>query len=422
MTASDRRQLLVDLFHTGVAAADPARCVPPHLPAKPKGRTLVIAAGKAAASMARAVEDNWDGPLSGIAVTRYGHGVACRFIEVIEASHPVPDDRGELAARRLLDAAHALGPDDLALCLISGGGSALLGLPAPGLTLEEKKSINRALLASGAPIDQMNTVRKHLSAIKGGRLAQAAYPARVQTIGISDVPDDDPSVIASGPTVPDRTTQAEAMEILVRYGIPVSPAVRRHLDDPANETPKPSDPVFLNTSFQMAARPADMVDAVASAGRKLGFTVISLGAAIEGEARDIGAAHAVMALDKADQRRSGDAPLMIVSGGETTVTVKRRDGRGGRNCEYLLALAIALDGHKEIHALACDTDGIDGSEDNAGAIIDPLTLSRARTAGLDPRAELEKNNSWSVFSATGDLVVSGPTRTNVNDLRVILIG
>jgi glycerate 2-kinase len=422
MTYTDRRAQLLELFQLGIAAADPAQCVPPQLPAQPKGRTLVIAAGKAAASMARAVEDHWDGPVSGIAVTRYGHGVDCKRIEVIEAAHPVPDDRGEIAAQRLIEEVHALGPDDLALCLISGGGSALLGLPASGLTLNQKKAINRALLASGAPIGEMNTVRKHLSSIKGGRLAQTAYPARVHTIGISDVPGDNPSVIASGPTVPDVTTQAQALEILDRYNIDIPDAVRRHLSNPANETPKPDDPVFSTSSFHMAARPADMVEAVARAGAERGYRVVSLGADIEGEARQVGLAQARLALETAAARRPADPPTLIISGGETTVTVAHRDGRGGRNCEYLLALTIALGGHPDICALACDTDGIDGSEDNAGALADPETLSRIRAAGLDPEAELARNNSWTAFRAVGDLVVTGPTRTNVNDLRLILIG
>lgn len=422
MKHSDRRTELLELFEIGVRAADPAVCVPPQLPMPPKGRTLVIAAGKAAASMARAVETHWDGPLQGIAVTRYGHGVECEHIEVIEAAHPVPDDRGEIAARRLLEGARDLGVDDLALCLISGGGSALLGLPAPGLTLDQKKAINRALLTSGAPIGDMNTVRKHLSAIKGGRLAEAAFPARVHTIGISDVPGDDPSVIASGPTVPDATTQAQALEILRRYGISVPDAVLAHLSDPANETPKPSSPVFNTSSFHMAARPSNMVEAVAGQGRERGYKVISLGADIEGEARDVGLAQARLALETAAGRKPGDQPVLIVSGGETTVTVTHNDGRGGRNCEYLLSLALGLDGHPDICALACDSDGIDGSEENAGALIAPDTLARIRAAGLDPARELQRNNSWSAFDAVGNLVTTGPTRTNVNDLRLILIG
>lgn len=417
----DARSLLIDLFHVGVEAADPAVCVPPLLPDPPAGRTVVIAAGKAAASMARAVEDHWPAPLEGIAVTRYGHGLDCGRIEVIEASHPVPDDRGAVAAARLLETVRGLGPDDLVLCLISGGGSALLALAAEGLTIDDKKAINSKLLASGAPIGAMNTVRKHLSAIKGGRLAEAAFPAKVVTIGISDVPGDDPSVIASGPTVPDTTTRQDAAAVLERYRIEVPDHLRAHLDDPKSETPKPGDAIFANTSFVMASRPADMVAAVANEAERYGFQVISIGADVEGEAREVGAAHARYALRLAAEKEEGSPPILIVSGGETTVTVRHGGGRGGRNVEYLLSFGLAIEGHSGIHALACDTDGIDGSEDNAGAVLDTETLQRARRAGVDPAACLERNDAYAVFEVSGDLVVSGPTRTNVNDLRLILI-
>jgi glycerate 2-kinase len=417
----EARSILRGLFDAGLKAADPALCVPPHLPSPPKGRTIVIAAGKAAASMARAVEDHWQGQLEGIAVTRYGHGMPCSTIEVIEASHPVPDDRGEIAARRLMQTVTGLGPDDMVLCLISGGGSALLGLPADGLTLEQKKSVNRALLASGAPIGEMNTVRKHLSAIKGGRLAQAAYPARVVTLGISDVPGDDPSVIASGPTVADATTLADALRVIGKYGIEIPDAVQAHLQRQDSETPKPGDAVFKDNEYVLIARPADMVDAVAEAGRQLGYEVVSLGADIEGEARDVGAEHAAQALEIAAGMKPGDKPVLVVSGGETTVTVDSQGGRGGRDCEYLLSLTIGLGAHPRIFALACDTDGIDGSEDNAGAVTDPATLSRAREKGLDAERFLSRHDSYSLFAATGDLIVTGPTRTNVNDLRLILV-
>lgn len=421
ITRSNARGLLSTLFQAGLGAADPAACVPPHLPSPPKGRTVVVAAGKAAASMARAVEENWPGPLEGVAVTRDGHGCRCSKIEVIEAAHPVPDDRGEIAARRLLETVRGLGPDDLVLCLISGGGSALLGLPAEGLTLEEKKAINRALLASGAPIGEMNTVRKHLSAIKGGRLAEAAYPARVVTLGISDVPGDDPSAIASGPTVADPTTLADARAVLAKYGIKVSMQIAAHLERPESETPKPGDSIFDNTSYTLVARPADMMAAVVAAAEAHNLEVISLGADLQGEARELGEAHGRLALGMAGKRKPGDRPILIVSGGETTVTVDRPGGRGGRNCEYLLALALALGGHERVFALACDTDGIDGSEENAGAAIDPDTLARARARGLDPAAMLAAHDSYSLFAATGDLVITGPTRTNVNDLRLALI-
>ncbi|GLQ38199.1 hydroxypyruvate reductase [Rhizobium albus] len=420
MRVLGERRFLIDLFHAGVRSADPAECVPPLLPEPPKGRTILVAAGKAAASMARAVEENWSGPLEGIAVTRYGHGLEAGRIEVIEAAHPVPDDRGEQAAARLMDTVRGLGPDDLVLCLISGGGSALLALAAEGLTLDDKKAVNKSLLASGAPIGAMNTVRKHLSAIKGGRLAEAAYPARVVTIGISDVPGDDPSVIASGPTVPDATTLADAKAVLERYNITAGAHVLAHLEKSSSETPKPGDAIFANTEFRMASRPADMVEAVVAEAKRHGIEVMSLGADIEGEARDIGREHARLALQMAEEHR--DTPLLIVSGGETTVTVRGDgSGRGGRNGEYLLSLALELDGHLRTHALAADTDGIDGSEDNAGAVIDPDSLARAGASGLDPAQCLERNDAYSVFEASGDLIVTGPTRTNVNDLRLILI-
>jgi hydroxypyruvate reductase len=416
------RDLLIDLFNVAVDAADPAVCVPPNLPEPPQGRTVLVAAGKAAASMARAVEENWRGPLEGIAVTRYGHGLEAGRIEVIEAAHPVPDDRGAAAAARLMETVRGLGPDDLVLCLISGGGSALLALAAEGLTLDDKRAINRDLLASGAPIGAMNTVRKHLSAIKGGRLAQAAAPARVVTLGISDVPGDDPSVIASGPTVPDATTLADARAVIERYGITIPDHIRDHLNDPASETPKPGDAIFENTEFRMVCRPADMVEKVAADAGSRGYRIVSLGADVEGEASEVGAEHGRLALKTAAERHPGDAPVLIVSGGETSVTIGgKRGGRGGRNAEYLLALALVLDGDPRFHAMACDTDGIDGSEDNAGALLDPDSLARSRAAGVDPAAALAGHDGYRVFEASGDLIVTGPTRTNVNDIRMILI-
>jgi hydroxypyruvate reductase len=413
---------LIDLFNVAVEAADPARCVPPNLPEPPDGRTVVIAAGKAAASMARAVEENWRGALEGIAVTRYGHGLEAGRIEVIEAAHPVPDDRGAAAAARLMETVRGLGPDDLVLCLISGGGSALLALAAEGLTLDDKRAVNRDLLASGAPIGAMNTVRKHLSAIKGGRLAEAAMPARVVTLGISDVPGDDPSVIASGPTVPDATTLEDARAVIERYGITVPDHIRAHLENPASETPKPGAPIFDNTEFRMICRPADMAEAVCTDASRRGYRIVSLGADIEGEAAKVGAEHGRLALKTADERKPGGPPILIVSGGETSVTIgEHRGGRGGRNVEYLLALALAVGGDKRIHAMACDTDGIDGSEDNAGALLDPDSLARARANGVDPAAALAGHDAYRVFEASGDLIVTGPTRTNVNDIRMILI-
>jgi glycerate 2-kinase len=414
--SGDNRDLLHRMFGAAVAVADPAHCLAPHLPAQPKGRTLVLGAGKAAASMARAVEAAWKGPLQGLVVTRYGHGAPTETIEVVEASHPVPDAAGREAARRILDLAHGLGPDDLALVLISGGGSALLTAPADELTLEDKQAVNRELLRCGAPIGEMNTVRKHLSAIKGGRLAQAAAPARVVSLLISDVPGDDPAVIASGPTVGDPTTLADARAVLEKYAIAVPAAVERHLRDPDSETPKPDDPLFAACETTLIARPAASLDAAADLARAAGFEVDILGDDLEGEARDLGREHAALARRHADAGRR----VAILSGGETTVTV-RGEGRGGRNVEYLLGMALALDGASGISAIACDTDGIDGTEDNAGAIIGPDTLARARAAGIDPAAMLANNDAYSLFADIGDLVVSGPTLTNVNDFRAILV-
>lgn len=371
--------------------------------------------------MALATEQAWpsDAPLSGVALTRYGHGVDCNRIKVIEAAHPVPDNRGHEAAKAVLAEVQGLSGDDLLLCLISGGGSALLALPASGISLDEKKQINRALLMSGAPIGEMNTVRKHLSAIKGGRLAQAAAPARVVSLAISDVPGDDPSTIASGPTVADPTNVAQAIELLKRYSIDIPRSVTRHLSSAEAETPKPGDAIFDNTRFTIISRPDDMLAHVVQSCRLEGHDVDSLGADIEGEARMVAQEHAKAALTRQQMRRPG----LILSGGETTVTVKagERPGKGGRNCEYLLALAIALGGAQGIYALAADTDGIDGSEDNAGALITPDTLRRARAAGIDPQRMLDEHDAYSFFEALDDLIVTGPTRTNVNDFRAILI-
>ena len=412
---------LKSLFHHGLDVADPINCVPPYLSQKPEGRVLVISAGKAAASMAHAVEQSWGDGLECIAVTRYGHGKECQSIEVIEAAHPVPDNRGEIAAKRLLEIANTLEEDDLLLCLISGGGSALLGLAADGLTFDDKKAINKALLASGAPIGEMNVVRKHLSAIKGGRLAKAAYPAKILTMAISDVPGDDPSVIASGPTVPDESTSEQAIEIIDRYGISIPDHVRAHLESPLSETPKPGDEIFEKSEVVMVAKPADMVNSVCEKAESLGFNVINLGADIEGEAKEVGQEQAKMALKYQAEMKVGDKPIAIISGGETTVTIQGEGGKGGRNCEYILSLAVALNGAENIHALACDTDGIDGSEDVAGAIITPDTLKRAKSAGYSAQEMLAKHDSYTLFQAIGDLYKTGPTLTNVNDMRVIYI-
>jgi glycerate 2-kinase len=414
------RGLLRQMFNAAVAAASSALCVPKHLPKPPKGRTVVVGAGKAAAAMAAAVEANWSGPLEGLVVTRYGHSAPCRYIEVIEAAHPVPDVAGREAARRILDKVKGLGSDDLVLCLLSGGGSALLALPAEGVTLENKQAINRALLRSGAHIGEMNTVRKHLSAIKGGRLAIAAAPAPLLSLMISDVPGDDPSVIASGPTVPDATTSEAAIAILDKYGIAIPGTVLKHLRGPTAETPKPGDPRFHNVTNRVMATPQDALEAAAQVARDAGFRPLILGNAIEGEARDVGLVHAGVAKQVASYGQPAEPPCALISGGETTVTV-RGGGRGGRNAEFLLSLAVALDGCAGIAAIAADTDGIDGSEANAGAFLLPDTLERAAQAGLNLPSHLANNDAYSVFSRLGDLLITGPTLTNVNDFRAILI-
>jgi len=407
------------MFDAALAACDPARCLPPHLPAAPKGRTIVVGAGKAAGAMARAVEDHWPGQLQGVVVTRYGHGVACRRIEVVEASHPVPDAAGQRAAERILAAVRGLRPEDLVLCLMSGGASALLALPAPGLTLADKQQVNKALLKSGATISEMNCLRKHLSAIKGGRLAAAAAPAHVVTLAISDVPGDDLSVIGSGPTVADPSTFAEARAVLVKYHITPSEAVAQRLasDD---ETPKPGDARLARAEAKLIARPQDALEAAAETARQAGYRPVILSDSLEGEARDVALVHAGIARQIIAHGQPAPAPAALISGGETTVTLRGK-GRGGRNAEFLLALAVALDGQPRIHAIACDTDGIDGTEDNAGALLMPDSLARARARGLDGKAMLADNDGYGFFSAIGDLVVTGPTLTNVNDFRAILV-
>ena len=412
--------LLRRLFDAAIAAAAPAGCVPPHLPARPRGRTIVVGAGKAAAAMARAVEDHWDGPLAGLVVTRYGYGVPCRRIEVVEAAHPVPDEAGRRAARRMLDMVGGLTADDLVLCLVSGGGSALLALPAPGLDLAEKQAVNRALLRCGAPIAEMNCLRKHLSAIKGGRLAAAAAPARVVGLIISDVPHDDPAVIASGPTVGDPTTIADAIAILDRYAIAEPASVRAFLERRAEETPKPGDPRLARVENRIVAAPQQALEAAAAVARAAGVVPLILGDSLEGEAREVARVLAGIARQCRRHGQPVPPPCVLLSGGETTVTL-RGAGRGGRNSEFLLALALALDGAAGIHALAADTDGIDGSEDNAGAVIGPDTLARAAGLGLGAAACLAAHDAYSVFAGLGDLVVTGPTFTNVNDFRAILV-
>ena len=411
MTVDNPQDALRSLFDAALAAADPALTVPPHLPAPPAGRTVVVGAGKASAAMARAVEDNWDGDLSGLVVTRTGCAVPCDRIEIVEAAHPVPDTAGLQAAERILGLAKDLSADDLLLALISGGGSALLTLPATGLTLEDKQAVNSALLRSGATIGEMNCVRKHLSAIKGGRLAAAASPAGIVSLLISDVP---------GPTVADPTTTEDALGVIEKFAIDVPPAVADALRSAAAETPKPGSPAFESTDTRIVARPQGSLEAAASKAEEMGWTAVILDDAIEGEARDVARQHATLALGTMETGKPAKPPAVLLSGGEVTVTLKGK-GRGGPNTEYLLALALALDGAAGIHALACDTDGIDGSEDNAGAVIGPETLARARDLGLDAVKYLTDNDAYGYFEALGVLVVSGPTLTNVNDFRAILL-
>lgn len=414
------RQILLRMFEAATAAASPDLCLPPFLPERPRGRLVVVGAGKAAAAMALVVEQHVEGPLEGLVVTRYGHGVPCKSIEVVEAAHPVPDSAGQDAAARILGMVSGLGPEDLVLLLISGGASALLSLPAPGITLEQQREVTSALLKSGASIHEINAVRKHLSAVKGGRLAVAAAPARVLTLAISDVAGDDLSVIGSGPGVPDPSTLEEARRVLAHYRITPPEAVARLLADPANETPKPGDPRLANATAQLVATPREALEAAAMVAVSHGWLPLILGDTIEGEAREVARAFAGIARSVATHQQPVPAPAVLISGGELTVTMAGQ-GRGGPNAEFLLSLAIALDGAAGIHAIACDTDGIDGSEDNAGAIITPDTLARARAKGLDPRARLADNDSYGFFRALGDLVVTGPTHTNVNDFRAILI-
>ena len=415
------RPALRAMFDAAVAAADPRLVLPPHLPPKPAGRCIVVGAGKSAALMAAVLEDAWpDVALSGVVVTRYGHAAPTRRIRVIEASHPVPDANSQSGARAVLDAVRGLAADDLVIALISGGGSALMALPAPGLTLGDKQGVNRALLACGATIHEMNAVRKHLSAIKGGRLAAAAAPARVITLAISDVPGDDPAVIASGPTVPDPTTYADARRLIERYGIQPSPDAAARLAGARDETPKPGS--LPHATFQLIATPMMALRAAAATARRLGLAPLILGDALEGESAAMGTVLAGIARSVRTHGAPAAPPAVLLSGGETTVTIGGgRPGRGGRNTEFLLGLALALDGAEGVWSIAGDTDGIDGTEDAAGALVAPDTLARSRTLGLDPRAALNAHDSYSLFAALGDLVRTGPTLTNVNDMRAILI-
>jgi glycerate 2-kinase len=421
----DARQVLLEAFHAALAAADPLGIVPPHLPSPPRGRTLVVGAGKAAASMALAVERHWpdDRPLSGTVITRYAHGLATQRIRVVEAGHPVPDESGEQAAREIFESVQALTDDDLLLALVSGGGSSLLSLPVPEIPMRDLKQVTSQLLHSGAAIQEMNTIRKHLSLIQGGRLA-AACRAPILALVISDVTGDDPTHIASGPCCPDPTTYRDAFDILKRYRVepPATVAARleRGMRGEADETPKPGDPVFARTENRVIATAHQSLEAAAAALRARGYTTAVLGDSVTGEARDVAQVYAALAREIRTYGQPWKPPVALVSGGETTVTVRGK-GRGGRNAEFLLSLTLELAGAPGIHALACDTDGIDGSEDNAGAITGPRSLERARAAGKNPRAMLDDNDGYGFFSVLDDLVVTGPTRTNVNDLRLILI-
>jgi len=413
--------LLRQMLDAAIQAAQPEHCIPPHLPEPGCGRLVVIGAGKASAAMAQAVERHWPGELAGLVVTRYGYAVPCERIEIVEAAHPVPDAAGLRAAERLLELARNLGPDDTVLCLISGGGSALLPLPLPGVSLEEKQAINRALLACGATITEMNCVRRHLSAIKGGRLAAACHPARVINLLISDVPGDNPMDIASGPTVGDTTTCADALAIVRRYGIELPAGARRLLETGEGESVKPDDPRLAGVDTRMIATPLMALEAAARVAAAAGVSTHILGDAIEGEARDAGKVMAGIARHVAAHGQPFARPCVLLSGGETTVTV-RGQGRGGRNVEFLLSLGVALQGTPGIHALAADTDGVDGQEEIAGALLGPDSLARAWALGINPADSLDNNDGHGFFSALGDSVVTGPTLTNVNDFRAIFVG
>ena len=419
------RRLLTDLFDIATARAHPAQCLPAHLPPPPDGRLIVLAGGKAAGAMAETAEAFYRPQMpaeriAGLAVARHGYGRPTRLIRMIEAGHPVPDEASLTAAGDILALAESAGPDDLVLALMSGGASANWVAPAHGLSFADKQAVNRALLRSGAGIGEMNTVRKHLSRIKGGRLARAAAPARIVTLAISDVPGDDPAVIGSGPTVPDPTTLADARAIVAKYNLPIDDAVRRALDDPRNESCKPGDPAFARARFELIARPKASHEAAVKVARDAGYETIALGADLEGEARDVAAAHARMAL----QARAEGRHLAILSGGELTVTV-RGNGRGGPNQEYALALAALLKDMPDVAALAADTDGADGgagsASDPAGAVIDATTFAKLKSLALDPQAYLANNDATGFFALTGDLLLTGPTLTNVNDVRVILV-
>lgn len=416
-TEPDPRRFLTGLFEAAVAAADPRQALAAHLPEPPQGRTVVIGAGKGAAQLARAFEDLWPGPCSGVVVTRYGYACPTRRIRVLEAAHPVPDAAGLAASQALLDAVSGLGPQDLVVALICGGGSALLPLPADGLTLEDEADLNRVLLASGAPIGVMNAIRKQFSAIKGGRLALAAHPARVVTLVVSDVPGDDPAQVASGPTLADATTREDARQMLRDYRIELPPRLQDHLAGEGAPAPLPDDPRLAGHCHSVIASARLSLEAAAAAS---GMQAVILSDSIEGEAADVGRVHAALLREIAARDRPFRRPVLLLSGGETTVSIRDSGGKGGRNSEFLLALALAAEGCS-FHALAADTDGIDGSEANAGAFADGTTGARLRARALSPRALLAGHDSWTAFDALGDLFQPGPTGTNVNDFRAILL-
>ncbi|PYE88732.1 glycerate kinase type-2 family protein [Phyllobacterium leguminum] len=424
MTITDSKAFLASLFSAAVAAADPERVIAANLPLRPKGRTIVIGAGKGSAQMARAFERAWEragnGPLEGVVVTRYGYGAECRDIEIIEAAHPVPDEAGLAAAKRLVDAVSGLTADDLVVALISGGGSALLPAPPDGMTLEDEIAVNRLLLASGAPISAMNIVRKHLSTIKGGRLAAAAHPAKVVSLIVSDIPGDNPAFVASGPTVPDATSREDALKVIERYRLQLPEAALRHLQSEAANAPRPDDPRFSGHETRVIASAAVSLEAAAVEARRQGVEAVILSDAVQGEAREVAHVHAAIAREVLMKDRPFRKPVVLLSGGETTVTVRGK-GKGGRNTEFLLSFALDIDGTEGITALAADTDGIDGSEDNAGAFADGTTAARLIAAGKDGAALLDGNDAWTAFDAVGDLFVTGPTGTNVNDLRAVLV-
>lgn len=413
---------LTGLFDAAVTAADARAALAPHLPDRPLGRTVVVGAGKGAAQLAAAFEDLWGTPVEGVVVTRYGYACPTRSIRVLEAAHPVPDAAGLAATQALFDAVSDLGPDDLVVALVCGGGSALLPAPPEGLTLADEQALNAALLASGAPIGIMNAIRKHASMIKGGRLAVAAAPARVVSLVVSDVPGDDPAQVASGPTVPDGVTLEDTRAMITARGIDLPPAIVAHLASDAARAPLPDDAVFARNEVHVIASARLSLEAAARAAQAQGMTAVILSDAIEGEAEAIGQMHAAIACEVATKGRPFVPPVVILSGGETTVTLRHTDGRGGRNTAFLLALAQGIEGQDAIHALAADTDGIDGSEDNAGAFADGATAAAMRAAGVDPADALRRNDAWGAFYAAGTLFVPGPTGTNVNDFRAILIG